>query len=178
MIRGFTTDSRAVAFTTEYALLALVALGLLATVPTGFASVADSTQEDVTQEEFDRIAAEVAASIDAVDHQYEQHQATTAQTGISADPPRVAVRPEIPESVGKTGFFIRIEGGQVVVEPVGINGPDARGTAPVQTDLTVTANGGTSGGAVIVELDATNSTVVIGADAAGGEVPTEVGANA
>lgn len=178
MTQGFTRDSRAVVFSTEYALIAVLAIGLLAAIPTGFASVADSTQEDVTQAEFDRIAAGVAASVDAVDHQYEQHQTVTAQTGISADQPQVAVRPELPESVGETNYFIRISSGQVVVEPVGINGPDARGTAPVETNLSVTANGGTSGGAVIVDLDAANSTVVIKSDATGGEVPTEVGADA
>jgi len=178
MTTQFNRDSRAVAFTTEYALLALVALGLLAVVPTGFASVADSTQEDVAQAEFDRIAAEVAASIDAADQQYEQHHTTVTQTGISADPPQIEVRPEVPESVGETNFFIRIKAGQVIVEPAGINGPDARGTAPLQTNLSVTANGGTSGGAVIVEVDATKSTIIVRSDGVGGEVPTEVSADA
>ncbi|MFC6770101.1 hypothetical protein ACFQDD_00935 [Halorubrum pallidum] len=178
MSDSFNSDRRAVTFSIEYALTALIAIGLLGAIPTVFGGVADSTQEDVQQAEFDRIAGEVAAAVDAIDHQYDRHEATESRTGITGASLRASVRPDIPARVDGRAYQIRVRGGKIIVEPPSAGDASPRGTAPLLTELDVTSHGGTHGGAILVEFDPDTTEIVIKPDAAGGEIPTEVGADA
>lgn len=154
------SHDRGVSVTIEYALTAVIVISLVATVSSVAYTSANDTQERVVQTELDRIAQEAATGVETADTLTQEAENSNSMALDSGASPTVSVAIDLPQAIGEIGYTIRVVGGSLVLEPNGGN-PPVMTQVKIDTELPVTAQGGTSGGPIVVRYDSAADELVI-----------------
>lgn len=146
-----TPTSRGVSFILQYVLGISLLLAILGLLTLTIGTEVKSTQQDVAEQELERIGAETAASLQRADAQVESAQ-VAGQNAEATPEIGVQVAMDLPRTVTGAGYLLRVENDTLLVQSVD-NEVGVAAKVPLSTSTTVTANGATPGGRAIIVYD-------------------------